>query len=73
MLPVYSYVGLFVETSIRHFFTNHQPCLLGCAVHVCKLRLHCHVFNIAPPTCVSVNCVKILLNVIRSSVHKTVV
>ena len=27
----------------------------------------------APPTCISVNCVEILLNVIRSNVHKTVV
>ena len=38
------------------------------------MRVHCHdVCNIAPTTCISVNCVEILLNVIRSNVHKTVV
>ena len=72
MLPVYPFVGLLVKTSVRHFY---QPStLLCCTVNVCKLHVHCHdVCNIAPPTCILLNCVKILLNVIRSNIHKTVV
>ena len=56
----------------RAFF--YQPStLLRRAVNICKLRVHCHdVCNIALSTCMSVNCVKIKLNVIRSNVHKTV-
>ena len=37
------------------------------------LLLYPNVCNIAPPTCISVNWVKTLLNVIKSNVHKTVV
>ena len=56
----------------KTFFYQHST-LLCCTVNVCKLCVHCHdVCNIASPTCISVNCVKILLNVIRSNVHKTV-
>ena len=48
--------------------------MLRRTVNVCKLRVHCHdVCNITSPTCISVNCVENLLNVIRSNVHKTVV
>ena len=40
------------------------------AVNICKLRVHClDVCNIALSTCISVNCVKIPLIVIRSNVH----
>ena len=57
----------------RAFF--YQPSiLLHRVVNKCKLRVHCHdVCNIAPSTCISVNCVEIPLDVIRSNVHKTVV
>ena len=38
------------------------------------MRVHGHdVCSIAPAACISVNCVKIQLNVIRSNEHKTVV
>ena len=48
--------------------------MLRRTVNVGKLRIHCHdVCNINPPTCISVNCVEILLSIIRSNVHKTVV
>ena len=48
--------------------------MLCCKVNVGKMHVHCDdVCNTAPPTCISVNCVKIPLNVIRSNVHKTVV
>ena len=48
--------------------------MLRRTVNACKLRVHCHdICNINPPTCISVNCVKIPLNIIRSNVHKTVV
>ena len=68
---MYPFVGLLVKTSVRHFFTNPQPCYV---VQLCKLHVHCQdVCNIAPPTCISVNCVETPLNVIRSNVHKTVV
>ena len=72
MLPVYPFVGLLVKTSIRNFFTNIQPCYITWLI--CKLPVHCHdVCNINPPFHISVNCVEILLNIIRSNVHKTVV
>ena len=65
MLPVYPFVGLFVKTSVRP---------LRLTVNVCKLLVHCHnACNIAPPTCISVNCVEGPLNVIRSNGHETVV
>ena len=48
--------------------------MLRRTVNVCKLRVHCHdVCNIAPRTCISVNCVETPLNFIGSNVHKTVV
>ena len=48
--------------------------MLRRTVNVGKLRIHCHdVCNINHPTCISVNCVEILLSIIRSNVHKTVV
>ena len=48
--------------------------LLRRTVNKCKLRVHSHdVCNIALSTCISLNCVKIRLSVIRSNVHKTVV
>ena len=73
MLPVYPFLDLFVATSVGHFFYQTSTFLL-CAVNICKLRKHCHdVCNIAPSTCVSVNCVEIPLNVIMSNIHKTVV
>ena len=58
---------------VRTFF--YQPStLLRHSVNVCKLHVHCHdVCNIAPSTCISVNCVEIPLSVIRSNVQKTVV
>ena len=59
----------------QHKTFFYQPStLLRSTVNACRLRVHCHnVCNIAPPTCISVNCVEIPLNVIRSNVHKTVV
>ena len=58
----------------RQIFFYQPSTLLLRAVNVCKVRVHCYdVCNIAPPTCISVNCVKILLNVIRSNFHITVV
>ena len=72
MLPLYPFVGLFVETSIGLFFFYQLSTLLRCTVNKCKLCVHCHVCNIASSTCITVNCVKIPLNVIRSNVHKTV-
>ena len=57
----------------KTFFYQHST-MLRRTVDVRKLRVHCHdVCNINPPTCISVNCVEILLNIIRSNVHKTVV
>ena len=48
--------------------------MLHRTVNVCKLRIHCHdVCNINPRTYISVNCVEIPMNIIRSNVHKTVV
>ena len=48
--------------------------MLRRTVNVRELRVHCHdVCNINPPTYISVNCVEIPLNIIRSNVHKTVV
>ena len=48
--------------------------MLHRTVNVYKLRVHCHdVCNINPRTYISVNCVEIPLNIIRSNVHKTVV
>ena len=58
----------------RQIFFYQPSTLLLRAVNVCKVRVHCYdVCNIAPPTCISVNCVEIPLNVIRSNVHETVV
>ena len=57
----------------KTFFYQHST-MLRRTVNACKLRVHCHdICNINPPTCISVNCVKIPLNIIRSNVHKTVV
>ena len=55
------------------FFYQHST-MLRRTLNVCNLRVHCHdVCNINPPTYISVNCVEIPLNIIRSNVHKTVV
>ena len=63
-----------VSKNQRITFFYQTSTLLRRTVNVCKMRVHCHdVCNIAPTTCISVNCVEILLNVIRSNVHKTVV
>ena len=63
-----------VSKNQRKTFFYQPSTLLRRTVNVCKMRVHCHdVCNTAPPTCISVNCVEILLNVIRSNVHKTVV
>ena len=44
--------------------------LLLRAVNISKLRVHCHdICNIAPSTCISVNCIEILLNVITSNIR----
>ena len=63
-----------VNKDQRKTFFYQPSTLLHHTVNVCKLHVHFHdVCNIAPPTCISVSGVKILLNVIRSNVHKTVV
>ena len=55
----------------KTFFYQNST-MLHHTVNVCKLHVYCHdVCNINLPTCTSVNCVKILLNIIRSNVHKT--
>ena len=42
--------GSVSKTSVRHFFTNPQPCYVA---QLCKLHVHCHdVCNIAPRTCI---------------------
>ena len=47
----------------RKTFFYKPSTLLRRTVNVCKLRVLCHdVCNIAPPTCISVNYVKIPLN-----------
>ena len=57
----------------KTFFYQHST-MLRRTVNVCKLRVHCHdVCNINPRTYISVNCVEIPMNIIRSNVHKTVV
>ena len=57
----------------KTFFYEHST-MLRRTVNVCKLRIHCHdACNINPPTCISVNCVEIPLNIIRSNVHKAAV
>ena len=44
------------------------------SLNTCKLPVHCHdVCDKAPPTCIPLNCVEVLLNFITSNVHKTVV
>ena len=69
-VPVYRSIS---KKQWKTFFTKPQP-LLRFTVNVCKLRVYCHdVCNIAPPTCISVNCVEIPLNAIRSNVHETAV
>ena len=63
-----------VSKNQRKTFFYQPSTLLRRTINVCKLRVHYHdVCNIAPPTCISVNCIEIPLNVIRSNVHKTVV
>ena len=63
-----------VSKNQRKTFFYQPSTLLRRTVNVCELRVHCHdVCNIAPLTCISINCVEIPLNVIRSNVHKTVV
>ena len=62
-----------VSKNQRETFFYHPLTLLRRTVNVCKLRVHCHVCNIAPRTCISVNCVETPLNFIGSNVHKTVV
>ena len=57
------------KNQLKTFF--YQPSTLRRTVNVRKLRVPCHVCNVAPPTRISVNCVEILLNVIRYNVHKT--
>ena len=72
MLPSVLICRSVCRNQSRTFF--YQPStLLRCAVNICKLRVHCHVFNIAPSTCIFVNCVEIPLNVISSNVQKAVV
>ena len=66
MLPAYRSV---CKNQRKIFF--QLPTLSRHIVNVCKLYVHCHVCNIVLPTCISVNCVEILLNVFRSNVHKT--
>ena len=57
----------------KTFFYQHST-MLRRTVNVCKLRVHCHdACNINPPTCISVNCVEIPLNIIRCNVHKAAV
>ena len=62
-----------VSKNQRKTFFYQPSTLLRRTVNVCKLHVNCQVCNIAPPTCILVNCVEILLNVIRSTIHKTVV
>ena len=63
-----------VSKNQRKTFFYQPSTLLRRTVNVCKLYVHSHdVCNIAPPTFISVNCIEILLNVIRFNVHKTVV
>ena len=63
-----------VSKNQRKTFFYQPSTLLRRTVNLCKLRVHCHdVCNISPPTCISVNCVEISLNVIRSNIHKTFV
>ena len=63
-----------VSKNQRMMFFYQHATMLRRTVNVCKLRVHCSdVCNINPPTYTSVNCVEILLNIIRSNVHKTVV
>ena len=54
MLPVYPFVGLLVKTSIRHFFTNIQPCYVTWLI--CNVQLFCsdvvqNVNVISSPIC----------------------
>ena len=73
MLPVYPFVDVSVKTSVRHFFYQHST-MLRRTGNVRELRVHCHdVCNINPPTYISVNCVEIPMNIIRSDIHKTIV
>ena len=61
------------KNQCKTFFYQHST-MLHRTVNVRELRVHCHdVCNINPPTYISVNCVEIPLNIIRSNVHKTVV
>ena len=51
----------------QHKTSFYQPSILLCrTVNICKLQDFC---NIALPTCISINCVNIPLNFIRSNVH----
>ena len=50
-----------VSKNQRETFFYHPLTLLRRTVNVCKLRVHCHVCNINPPTCISVNYVEIPL------------
>ena len=51
----------------QHRAVFYQPStLLICAVNICKLHVHCQdICNIAWSICISVNCIKIPLNVIH--------
>ena len=61
------------KNQCKTFFYQHST-MLHHTVNVCTLCVHFHdVCNINPPAYISVNCVEILLNIIRSNVHKTVV
>ena len=69
-VPVCRYVSINQRNT---FFYPHST-MLHRTVNVCKLGVHCHdVCNINPRTYISVNCVEIPMNIIRSNVHKTVV
>ena len=57
----------------RETFSYKPSTLLRRTVDVCKLRVFCHVYNIAPLTCISDHCVETPLNIIRSNVDETAV
>ena len=61
------------KNECKTFFYQHST-MLRRTVNVRELRVHPYdVCNINPPTYISVNCVEILMNIIRSNIHKTIV
>ena len=72
MLPVHPFVGLFVKTSVRHFFTNRQRCQVAQLINVnCVYIFMMFAIQFCPH--VSQEYVEIPLNATRSNIHKTVV